>query len=140
MEKVWYPNFKTIWINTAKNGLWGGVHTSYTPGKGIPQKVGNWILTKSFEGSPRWVLKKIPTSFNYILLAFYSDLTNEDHHRTKSMLFRCPITVWYSSHDLDNGPFNDQTVFNHLNTRLVRYSDLHCINSFKRRLKWSIRL
>ena len=45
-------------------------------------------------------------------------------YRTKSLLFRCPITVCYSSNGLNIGPFNNRTVFNHLNTVLVRYSDL----------------
>ena len=27
---------------------------------------------------------------------------------------------------LNNGPFNDWTTLNHLNTGLVRYSDPHC--------------
>ena len=30
------------------------------------------------------------------------------------------------SHGLNNVPFDDRTVFNHLNTGLVRYSDPYC--------------
>ena len=32
----------------------------------------------------------------------------------------------YSSHDLNNKPFNEQTVLDHLNTELVHYSNAHC--------------
>ena len=39
-------------------------------------------------------------------------------HRTKF----CPVFKWH----LSNRPFGDQTTFDHLNTRLVRYSDPHC--------------
>ena len=31
------------------------------------------------------------------------------------------------SDDLNNEPFNEHTVLDHLNTKLVRYSDPHCI-------------
>ena len=34
--------------------------------------------------------------------------------------------VCYSSHDLNNGPFIDSTCLDHLNTKLVHYSDPHC--------------
>ena len=34
--------------------------------------------------------------------------------------------VHYSSHDLNNGPFKDQTGLDHSNTELVFHSDLHC--------------
>ena len=48
------------------------------------------------------------------------------------------LFVQYSSHGLNTGkksiiqmpnnrPFNNRTIFNHLNTGLVRYSDPHCI-------------
>ena len=40
------------------------------------------------------------------------------------------IFVLYSSHGLNNEPFNDWTVFNHLNTELVCYSDPHFICIF----------
>ena len=36
------------------------------------------------------------------------------------------LLVCYSSHDLNNEPFNEQTILDHLNTKLVRYSDPHC--------------
>ena len=36
------------------------------------------------------------------------------------------LLVCYSGHGLNNGPFDEQTVLNHLNTGLVRYSDPHC--------------
>ena len=35
----------------------------------------------------------------------------------------------YSDHYLNNRPFDYQTTFDHLKTRLVRYSDPHCISS-----------
>ena len=51
--------------------------------------------------------------------------------RTISLLFRpwleYQTLVHYSGHGLNNEPFNDPTVLNHLNTELVRYSDPHCI-------------
>ena len=36
--------------------------------------------------------------------------------------FNNELIVCYSNHDLNNIPFGDQTVFNHLNTKLVLYS------------------
>ena len=42
----------------------------------------------------------------------------------------CLSNVWYSGHGLNNGPFNDRTDFEHLNTKLVRYSDPRCIATF----------
>ena len=56
---------------------------------------------------------------------------------TFSSVFNNRLKVWYSSepmtwainfflsHDLNNGPFKDRTGFNHLNTKLVCYSDPH---------------
>ena len=38
----------------------------------------------------------------------------------------CWIIVCYASHDLNNEPFNNQTVFDHLITKLVFNSDPHC--------------
>ena len=35
--------------------------------------------------------------------------------------------VRYSDHHLNTRPFSDRTPLDHLNTRLVRYSDPHCI-------------
>ena len=35
--------------------------------------------------------------------------------------------VQYSDHCLNNRPFDYQTTFDHLNTKLVRYSDPYCI-------------
>ena len=55
-----------------------------------------------------------------------------DHHWNTSPLFKwwseyrtkfSPVFKWHSN----NGPFGNQTTFDHLNTRLVRYSDPHCI-------------
>ena len=37
------------------------------------------------------------------------------------------LLVRYSRHGLNNGPFNKLTVLDHLNTKLVCYSDSHCI-------------
>ena len=37
------------------------------------------------------------------------------------------LLVCYSSHDLNNGPFNYRTGLDHSNTKLVRYPDPHCI-------------
>ena len=37
------------------------------------------------------------------------------------------ILVRYSRHGLNNGPFNEWTVLDHLNTKLVCYSDPRCI-------------
>ena len=61
-------------------------------------------------------------------------------YRTKSPLFRCPVTVcysngiWiadnfvrYSNGGLYNGPVDDRTVFDHLMTELVHYSDPHIL-------------
>ena len=36
------------------------------------------------------------------------------------------LLVRYSSHDLNNEPFKEQTVLDHLNTEQVCYSDPHC--------------
>ena len=36
------------------------------------------------------------------------------------------VLVWYSKCHLVNRPLDDPTTFNHLNTRLVQYLDLHC--------------
>ena len=36
----------------------------------------------------------------------------------------------YSSHDLNNKPFKEQTVLDHLNTELIPYSDPHCTSFF----------
>ena len=36
------------------------------------------------------------------------------------------LLVHYSRHGLNNGPFNERTVLEHLNTKLVFYSDPHC--------------
>ena len=37
------------------------------------------------------------------------------------------MVVRYSNGCLNKEPFDKQTVFNHSNTELVRYSDTHCI-------------
>ena len=37
------------------------------------------------------------------------------------------LLVHYSRHGLNNGPFDAQTVLNHLKTKLVRHSDPNCI-------------
>ena len=56
-----------------------------------------------------------------------------DHHSNTGPVFKwrseyrtksSPVFKWHSN----NGPFGDHTTFNHLNTRLVRYSDPHCTN------------
>ena len=54
-----------------------------------------------------------------------------DHHFNTG-----PVFIWWSEFrtkfspifkwHLNNGPFGDWTTFDHLNTRLVRYSDPHC--------------
>ena len=36
------------------------------------------------------------------------------------------LLVRYSGHGLNNGPFDDRTNLDHLNTELVRYSDPRC--------------
>ena len=36
------------------------------------------------------------------------------------------LLVRFSKHGLNNRPFDEQTVLNHLNTELVRHSDAHC--------------
>ena len=36
------------------------------------------------------------------------------------------LLVRYSSHDLKNKTFNEKTILDHSNTKLVRYSDPHC--------------
>ena len=36
------------------------------------------------------------------------------------------MVVSYSSQGLNDRPFNNQTFLDHLNTKLVRYSDPHC--------------
>ena len=36
------------------------------------------------------------------------------------------LFVRYSGHGLNNEPFDERTVLDHLNTKLVRYSDPHC--------------
>ena len=46
-------------------------------------------------------------------------------YQTNSKLLVC-----YSRHGLNNGPFNEQNVLNHLNTEIVHYSDPHCIVEF----------
>ena len=37
------------------------------------------------------------------------------------------MAVRYSNGGLNKEPFDKRTVFNHSNTKLVRYSDPHCI-------------
>ena len=37
------------------------------------------------------------------------------------------LLVRYSGHGLNNKPFNERTNLDHLNTKLVCYSDPHCI-------------
>ena len=49
-----------------------------------------------------------------------------------------PDIVRYSSHGLNNEPFNDQTTFDHLNTEQVRYSDPHCITE-KNTFPWGFK-
>ena len=51
--------------------------------------------------------------------------------RSLNVIFclRCPVAVHYSNGDLNSGPFDDPTVFDHLNTGRVCYSDPHCIMS-----------
>ena len=44
------------------------------------------------------------------------------------------MVVRYSDHHLNTGPLGDQTTFDHLNTRLVRYSDPHCTVDLKPKL------
>ena len=55
-----------------------------------------------------------------------------DHHLNNVPVFKwqskyqtkfSPVFKWH----LNNRPFGDQTTFDHFNTRLVRYSDPHCI-------------
>ena len=36
------------------------------------------------------------------------------------------LLVRYSRHGLNNWPFNERTVLDHLNTQIVRYSDPNC--------------
>ena len=43
--------------------------------------------------------------------------------------------VRYSDGDLNSEPLDDRTVFNHLNTGQVRYSDPHCIMHQKEKEK-----
>ena len=54
-----------------------------------------------------------------------------DHHLDTGLVFKwwseywtkfSPVFKWHSN----NRPFGDLTAFDHLNTRLVRYSDPHC--------------
>ena len=54
-------------------------------------------------------------NLNSELLVRYSS-----HVLNNELLFR------YSSHDLKNKLFEEPTVLDHLNTKLVRYSDPHC--------------
>ena len=55
-----------------------------------------------------------------------------DHHLKTGLVFKwqseyrtkfIPVFKWHSH----NGPFSNRTTFDHSNTRLVQYSDLHCI-------------
>ena len=63
-------------------------------------------------------------------------------YRTKSSLFKPSVTqpisqrpydlnnellFAYSGHGLNNEPFDEQTVLDHSNTKLVRYSDSQCM-------------
>ena len=43
-----------------------------------------------------------------------------------SNLLNSEVLVRYSSHDLNNKPFDEQTVLEHSNTEIVHYSDPHC--------------
>ena len=51
----------------------------------------------------------------------------------------CSIIVCYSSHGLNYGPFNDQPIFDHLNTELNFYSYSHCTTIFSHSARLSIR-
>ena len=57
-----------------------------------------------------------------------------DHHLNTALVFKwcseyrtkfSPVFIWHSN----NGPFRYRTAFDHLNTRLVQYSDPLCIHS-----------
>ena len=65
--------------------------------------------------------------FTELLLVRYSDV----RYSNGSWVFRppfeyrtkfSPVFKWH----LNNGPFGDQTTFDHINSRLVQYSDPHC--------------
>ena len=54
-----------------------------------------------------------------------TDTTSPDWVRNGALI---KLLVRYSSHDLNNEPFNERTVLEHLNTELVGYSDPHWIS------------
>ena len=54
------------------------------------------------------------------------DLNSKLLVRYSSHVFNNKLLIRYSSHDLNNEPFKEQSVLDHLNTKLVHYSDPHC--------------
>ena len=69
---------------------------------------------------------------NFYLPVIQMVVQYSDHHLNTSPVFKwcsqcqtkfSPVFKWHSN----NGSFGDRTTFDHLNTRLVRYSDPHCI-------------
>ena len=54
------------------------------------------------------------------------DLNSKLFVRYSSHGLNTKILVCYSGHGLNNEPLYEQTILDHLNTELVRYSDPHC--------------
>ena len=54
-------------------------------------------------------------------------------YRTKCLLFKPSVTQPFSqtTYDLNNKPFDEQTIFDHLNIELVRYSDQYLNNGLE---------
>ena len=55
------------------------------------------------------------------------DLNNELLVHYSSHGLNNELLVRYSGHGLNNEPFDERTVLDHSNTKLVRYSGPHCI-------------
>ena len=60
------------------------------------------------------------------ILLFY-DLNSEILVHYSIHVLNNKLLLRYSSQDLNNEPFNQQTILDHLNTKIVCYSDPYCI-------------
>ena len=73
--------------------------------------------------------------------ATYSGDLNSEHLNSRNIwitnfhLFATQMPSNRSSHDLNNKPFKERTVLDHLNTKLVRYSDHSWLSGVSREFR-----
>ena len=118
---------KPAWTRLLKTSLnfdhwyWGGeTGLEVVQRKVVPLYSGD-LNNEHLNNKKIWI-----TNFHLFGIQMYSD-----HHPNTSPVFKwwseyrtksSPVFKWHSN----NGPFDNRTTFDHLNTRLVRYSDPHC--------------